>query len=87
MEIVSSTSANCTISALEKIFSEHGLPQRIISDNGPLFKSCQISTYKKNSRITHDRIAFPHYRANGIVENFKCNLNKTLRIASMQKRN
>ena len=26
VEIVSSTSANCTISALEKIFSDHGLP-------------------------------------------------------------
>ena len=26
VEIVSSTSANCTISALEKMFSEHGLP-------------------------------------------------------------
>ena len=49
VKIVSSTSANCTILALEKIFSEHGLPQRIISDNGPSFKSCQISTYMKNS--------------------------------------
>ena len=37
-EIVSSTSANCTISALEKIFSEHGLPQRIISDKRAPFK-------------------------------------------------
>ena len=44
------------LTALEKIFSEHGLPQRIISDSEPPFKSSQISTYMKNSRITHNRI-------------------------------
>ena len=86
VEIVSSTSANCTISALEKIFSEHGLPQRIISDNGLPFKSSQISTYVKNSGITHNRITPLHPRANGIIENFMRNLNKTLRLANMQKR-
>ena len=58
VEIVSSTSANFTISALEKTFSEHGL----ISDNGPPFKSSQISTYMKNSRITHNQITFLHPR-------------------------
>ena len=86
-EIISSTSANCTISRLEKIFSEHGLPQRIISDNGPPFKSSQISTNMKNSRITHNRISPLYPRANGIVENFMRNLNKILHIANMQKRN
>ena len=40
----------------------------------------------KNSRITHNRIAPLHPSANGIVENFKPNLNKILRIANMQKR-
>ena len=69
------------------MFSEHGLPQRIISDNGPPFKSRQISTYMKNSRITHNRITPLHPRANGIVQSFMRNLNKILRIADMQKRN
>ena len=86
VEIVSFTSANCTISALEKIFSEHGLPQRIASDNGPPFKSSQFSTYMKNSRITHNRITLLHPGANGIVENFMRNLNKILSFANMQKR-
>ena len=57
---VSSASTNCTISALEKIFSEHGLPQKIMSDNGPPFKNSQISTYMKNSRITHNCVIPPH---------------------------
>ena len=73
VEIVSSTSGKCTISALEKIFSEHGLPQRIISDNGTPFKSRQISTYMKNSRINHNLLTPLHPRANGIVENFMHN--------------
>ena len=86
-EIVSCTSANCSISELEKIFPEHGLPQRTISDNGPPFESSQISKYMKDSRITLNRITPLHPKANGIVENFMRNLNKILRIANMQKRN
>ena len=86
-EIVSFTSANCSISELEKIFPEHGLPQRTISDNGPPFESSQISKYMKDSRITLNRITPLHPKANGIVENFMRNLNKILRIANMQKRN
>ena len=69
------------------MFSDHGLPQRIISDNGPPLKSSQISTYMKNSRITYNRITPLHLRANGLVEHFLFNLNKILRIAHMQKRN
>ena len=87
VEIVSSTSANCNISALEKLFSEHGLPQRIISNNGPPFKSSQISTYMKNSRITHNRVAPLHPRGNGMFEDFLHNINKVLHIANMQNRN
>ena len=86
-EIVSFTSANCSVSELEKIFPEHGLPQRTISDNGPPFESSQISKYMKDSRITLNRITPLHPKANGIVENFMRNLNKILRIANMQKRN
>ena len=56
-------------------------------DNGPPFTSSQISTYRKNSRITHNCITPLHPRANGIVENFMRNLDKILRIANVQKRN
>ena len=76
VEIVSSTWANCTISALEKIFSEHGLPQRVTSDNMPPFKSSHISIYTKNSWITHNCITPLHPRANGIVENFMPDMQK-----------
>ena len=78
-------SANCTISALEKLFSEHGIPQRIISDDGPAFKRSQISTYMKHSTITHNRITPLHPTANEIAENIMLNLNKILRIANIRR--
>ena len=68
VEIVSSTPGNCTISGLEKIFSENGLSHRIVSNTGPPFTSNQISTYMKISKITHNRIAPLHPRTNGIVD-------------------
>ena len=53
----------------------------------PPFKRSQISTYVKNSRITHSLITPLHPRANGIVKIFMRNLNKILHIANMQNRN
>ena len=42
VEIVKSTSASSTIPRLDRIFSTHGLPQKIITDNGPPFTSYEI---------------------------------------------
>ena len=36
VEFVSSTSAECTVPIMEKIFSTYGIPEEIKSDNGPL---------------------------------------------------
>ena len=88
VQIVSSKSANCSISVLEKIFSEHGPPQRIISDNRPPFKSSQIFLHIwKILEFNHNHITPLHPRANEIVETFMCHLSKILRITNMQKRN
>ena len=42
VEIVRNTSAKSTIQCFESIFSRHGIPRTIVSDNGPPFQGDEI---------------------------------------------
>ncbi|CAB3979525.1 Retrovirus-related Pol poly from transposon [Paramuricea clavata] len=45
VEIVHSTRASTVVPKLDKMFSVHGIPDTIISDNGPPFKKTKTSMY------------------------------------------
>ena len=81
VEIISSTTAQQTINSLTKVFATHGLPYKVISDNGPPFPSAALKEYMVRNNIKHHRITPLHPKANGMAENFMRNLNKTLRTA------
>lgn len=84
VEIVGSTAALPTLGALSKIFATHGLPHKIISDNGSPFHSNEFKRYMHAKGIDHHRITPLHPKANSTAENFMRNLNKTLRIATIE---
>ena len=46
VEIVRNTSAKSTIQCFENIFSRHGIPRTIVSDNGPPFQGDEIRQYQ-----------------------------------------
>ena len=50
LEIIkkSSTTSTFTIKALQDIFARHGLPEIIVSDNGPQFKSSEFEQFCAN---------------------------------------
>ena len=56
------------IGALEDIFSIHGLPFSISSDNGPQFKSSEFKNYLENNGIVHLKKTPRWPQANGEVE-------------------
>ncbi len=71
VEIVHSTRASTVIPKLDKIFSVHGIPDMIISDNGPPFNG--VST--------------PYWRqGNATVERFMQPLGKALKTAKVEGR-
>ena len=68
VEILMSVTASQIISRLEKIFTVHGLPVTITSDNGPQFWSEEFERYLVDSGILHRKVTPQWAQANGEVE-------------------
>ena len=88
--MVSSTSASQTIDKLRTIFSTHGLPITLVSDNGPPFTSVKFATFMKGNGILHKRVLPYHPSSNGLAENcvkmVKLALDKQDRSLSIESR-
>ena len=62
VEIMSSTTAEKTIDRLRYIFSHYGLPEQLVSDNGPQFVSLEFKHFMKENGIRHLPVASRHPR-------------------------
>ena len=63
----SCTSAR-TISDLKKMFSTHGVPCMLVSDNGPAFSSEEFRQFCVSNGIRHVKVAAYHPSSNGLAE-------------------
>ena len=68
--IMPQTTAVRTIAALRYLFSVHGLPEEIVSDNGPQFVSSEFEEFTKKNGIRHTRSSPYHPASNGEAERF-----------------
>ena len=68
VHLVNSTSTEATVKVLRQIFSTHGLPQQIVSDNGPSFTSHEFKEFMTRNGIRHSLTAPYHPRSNGLAE-------------------
>ena len=55
---------------LRHIFAQHGLPDQLVSDNGPQFTSSEFTTFLQSNGIRHIRSAPFHPATNGLAERF-----------------
>ena len=67
---MSSTTVPATIATLRRIFSSYGLPQQLVSDNGPQFTSEEFCTFLKENGVKHIRCSPYHPSSNGLAERF-----------------
>lgn len=66
--LVSSTDSAAAIQALRTMFSTHGLPDMIVSDNGTAFTSSQFKSFMETNGIRHILVAPYHPSSNGQAE-------------------
>ena len=67
---MSSTTASQTIEALQIIFSKYGLPEQLVSHNGPQFSSDEFAQFMRANGIKHIQSAPYHPSSNGLAERF-----------------
>ena len=84
VEIMRSTTSEKIIECLEKIFTTHGLPLSLRSDNGPQFSSDTFEQYLKDQGIEHRKTTPLWPQANGEVERQNKSLLKRMRIAQAE---
>lgn len=65
---VSSSSSTVTITKLQSLFATHGIPEQIVSDNGPGFVSEQFHNLTNRSGIKHTTTSPYHPSSNGLAE-------------------
>ena len=79
---MNSTTSQRTISELRKMFAAHGLPQQLVSDNGPQFISDEFATFMKSNGIKHIRCAPYHPASNGAVERLVQTFKKAMKAST-----
>ena len=67
---MATTTAQRTIVELRKIFAAYGLPEQLVSDNGPQFVSAEFASFMKMNGIKHIRCSPYHPSSNGAAERF-----------------
>ena len=80
---VPSVSSHSTISVLRSIFTTHGLPEIIVSDNGTAFTSMEFAEFTRRNGIRHNFTAPYHPSSNGLAERAV----QTMKTASTEESN
>ena len=67
---MSRTTATQTVAVLRKMFAANGLPEQLLSDNGPQFVSEEFASFCQFNGIKHIRVSLYHPSSNGLAERF-----------------
>ncbi|CAB4041494.1 Uncharacterized protein K02A2.6, partial [Paramuricea clavata] len=82
--ILKSTTAAVIINRMKSCFAVHGLPEAIVTDNGPQFVAEEFDLYLREHGITHRRVTPYWPQANSEVERFNRTLEKAIRAANTE---
>ena len=86
VEILKTTTAKVITNRLDRMFATHGIPDQIVSDNGPPFDSTEMDRYMKRKGIKHHRVNPLWPQANGKAESFMKLLEKAVKAAKLERK-
>ena len=69
VQLISDKTAKQCISALKSIFARHGIPETVVSDNGPCFASHEFRVFSKEWGFKLNTSSPLHSQSNGQAEN------------------
>ena len=67
-ELQNNTCSITVIEKLAKMFAEHGKPEKLLTDNGPQFRSNLFAKFTDDWKINHVTTSPHHDQVNGKVE-------------------
>ena len=67
---MSTTTSLATVAELTRLFASYGIPQQLVSDNGPQFTSGEFKEFLRTNGVRHIQIAPYHPSSNGAAERF-----------------
>ena len=59
-----------TITVLQQLFANHGIPEQIVLDNGPQFISSDFADFLKGNGVQHTKSSPYHPATNSEAERF-----------------
>ena len=65
---MSTTMASQKVTVLRRMFSTNGLPEKLVTDNGPQFVSKDVATLCRSNGIKHICVSPYHLSSNGLAE-------------------
>ena len=75
-----------TTKVLLSLFSRHGLPEKLVSDNGPQFTSYEFKEFMTTCGIFHIKTALYHPQTNSNAEGFVQTFKNFIRRVDHDKR-
>ncbi|XP_033760674.1 uncharacterized protein K02A2.6-like [Pecten maximus] len=84
--IMRSTTTTLIIELLRNLFARHGIPEQLVSDNGPQFISEEFRQFMKQNGIRHSTSSPYHPRTNGQAERFVQTFKQAMKNAKDEKR-
>ena len=82
VEIMPTTTSAKTIEVLRKMFAAYGLPEQIVTDNGPQFISDEFTLFTRQNGIKHFRSSPYHPATNGLAERFVQSMKTALKAGA-----
>ena len=73
------TTTTKTVSLLRHLFAKYGLPEQVVSDNGPQFTSDEFAQFMCRNGIRQTRSSPYHPSSNGAVERFVRTFKQTMK--------